>query len=386
MPETPPPHDDDEQFEAWRQNREEPPPPASLSVTFMEMMRRSARESDVPAEPPSDVPVEAVPETAEATPDTVEAAPDTLEPEPPIQLEAQEAVQAPPARRRPPAEKVEFNLVDDRTGEVRRVSKRRRIKRGRRTVSLLGGLLRSFIVILAAAGLTATIFTWTTPPGFIASGVRAELSIAEATAVATAAPTALPTPNWAITVGIVSGHRGPQNDPGAVCPDGLTEAEINFAVAQMVVQNLRGMGYSAELLDEFDARLNNYQASALLSIHSNTCQEWPGGEVVSGYLLAAPAARVTARGNDELLVNCISRYYGQATGLERRSGVTQDMTDYHNFREIHPLTPGAIIELGFMLADRDVLVNRREDMARGITDGLLCFLEPLRFQPTTPPT
>jgi N-acetylmuramoyl-L-alanine amidase len=379
MPDNPQPHDDDEQFEAWRQNREEPPPPASLSVTFMELMRRSARDSDVPAEPPS----EDVPQAQEAQ--EVEAAPEAPAPVEPLSAEAGVAA---PRRRRQAAipEGALLNLVDDRTGEVRRVSKKRRIKRGRRTVSLLGGLLRSFIIILTAAGLTATIFTWTTPPGFIASGVRAELSIAEATSVATVVPTALPTPNWAIKVGIVSGHRGPQNDPGAVCPDGLTEAEVNFAVAQMVVDNLRSMGYSADLLDEFDARLNNYQASALLSIHANTCQEWPNGEVVSGYLIAAPAARVTARGNDELLVNCISRYYSQATGLERREGVTVDMTDYHNFREIHPVTPGAIIELGFLLADRDVLVNRREDMVRGITDGLLCFLEPLRFQPTTPPT
>lgn len=369
MSDNPHPPEDDEQFEQWRQNREEPPPPASLSVTFMELMRRSARESDVPNDPPED----SAPDETQAV-DEAQAAEEATEPG------------TPPARRRPPtpSESALFNLVDDRTGEVRRVSKKRRIKRGRRTVSLFGGLLRSFIIILTAAGLTATIFTWTTPPGFIASGVRAELSIAEATAVATTAPTALPTPNWAIKVGIVSGHRGPQGDPGAVCPDGLTEAEINFAVAQAVVQNLRGMGYSADLLDEFDARLNNYQASALLSIHANTCQDW-GGEVVSGYLIAAPAARVTARGNDELLVNCISRYYAQATGLERRDGVTIDMTDYHNFREIHPITPGAIIELGFMLADRDLLVNRRDDMVRGITEGLLCFLEPLRFQPTPTP-
>jgi N-acetylmuramoyl-L-alanine amidase len=364
MSDHPQPPDDDAQYEEWRQNREEPPPPASLSVTFMELMRRGAAP---PEGAPEDAPAPDADDAAEAA--NVEETP----------------AEAPPLRRRAPPPAL-FNLVDDKTGEVRRVSKKpRRIRRGRRTVSLLGGLLRSFIVILAAAGLTATIFTWTTAPGFIASGVRAELSIAQATAVATAAPTALPTPNWAIKVGVVSGHRGPQNDPGAVCPDGLTESEINFAVAQMVVQNLRGMGYSADLLDEFDARLNDYQASALLSIHANTCQEWPGGEVVSGYLIAAPAARVTARGNDELLVNCISRYYAQATGLERRAGVTVDMTDYHNFREIHPITPGAIIELGFMLADRDLLVNRRADMVRGITDGLLCFLEPLRFQPTPTP-
>jgi hypothetical protein len=61
------------------------------------------------------------------------------------------------------------------------------------------------------------------------------------------------------------------------------------------------------------------------------------------------------------------------------------MTDYHTFREIHPLTPAAIIELGFMLADRPVLTGKQEEMARGITDGILCYLEPGELPPTPTP-
>jgi hypothetical protein len=75
-------------------------------------------------------------------------------------------------------------------------------------------------------------------------------------------------------------------------------------------------------------------------------------------------------------VDCIGKYYGHATGLDRRPGVTLDMSDYHTFHEIHPLTPAAILELGFMLADRDILTNKQDEMAKGITDGVLCFLEP----------
>jgi hypothetical protein len=63
------------------------------------------------------------------------------------------------------------------------------------------------------------------------------------------------------------------------------------------------------------------------------------------------------------------------------------MTDYHSFREIHPLTPAAIIELGFMLGDREVLVNRQEEMAQAITEGVVCFLQPDLSQGTpAPPT
>jgi N-acetylmuramoyl-L-alanine amidase len=174
-------------------------------------------------------------------------------------------------------------------------------------------------------------------------------------------------------VGIVSGHRGPENDPGAVCPDGLQEADINFAVAQIVVRNLRSQGYSVDLLDEFDPRLDNYQAAALVSIHANTCQDF--GEPVSGYLVAKAAARPDG-GLDTLLAECIAGTYGRATGLERMFSLTVDMTNYHTFREIHQLTPAAIIELGFLKDDRDVLTTQQDAMGQAITEGVMCFLQP----------
>jgi len=50
------------------------------------------------------------------------------------------------------------------------------------------------------------------------------------------------------------------------------------------------------------------------------------------------------------------------------------MTQYHAFYEINPDTPAAIIETGFMLDDRDLLVGQPELVAQGIVDGLVCFL------------
>ncbi len=325
--------DEDAEFHEWMDNR--PPDPdqdVPASVTFMEIMRQAAARNPTP-------------ESGEAA--TSEDAP------PPV--ESGDAAPPPP----PPS-------------PVRRV--RRRERRARTAVGVLGGLLRSFIIVIAAAGLMATIFTWWTPNGFISDTARAGLSIAIATDAQTVVPTSLPTPNWARRIGIVSGHRGPENDPGAVCPDGLTEASINLSVAQLVVRNLRGLGYTVDLLDEFDPRLNNYQAAALVSIHSNTCQDF--GERVSGFLVAAAASRISARGQDDELVQCIADHYAAATQLQRRPGATIDMTDYHTFREIHPLTPAAIIELGFLLGDREILTQHPDTLARGITDGILCFLEP----------
>lgn len=360
------------------------------SVAFSEMMRQAARRSRprpsvwadpaTPARAPNNRRYEAI--RAQYGQD----APSSRPPEPPefhddpTPLETEYGLgggngdEGPPP---PPLQEYEDALEEQRERRV----KRRKTRARRRTVGVIGGLVRSLLVTLVAAGLMATIFTWYTPSGLISSEVRQGLSVAIATsAVSAAQPTAMPTPNWLRRIGVVAGHRGPENDPGAVCPDGLTEAEINFNVAQLVVRNLRSRGYTVDLLDEFDLRLDGYQAAALVSIHANTCQEWPG-EVVSGYLIAAAAARVTARGNDQLLVECVARHYGSASGLPRREGVTVDMTDYHTFREIHSLTPAAILELGFMLADRDVLTNQPDSLARGITDGILCFMEP-----GTPPT
>ncbi|MGJ3239319.1 MAG: N-acetylmuramoyl-L-alanine amidase family protein [Anaerolineae bacterium] len=266
--------------------------------------------------------------------------------------------------------------------------KRRRERRQRRRVGILGGFLRTAFVAIVAAALGATVFTWFTDPEFFTPNVVSGLQVAQSTSVMAAAPltpSAIPvTPNWARRIGIVSGHRGPENDPGAVCPDGLTEREINFAVAQLVVRGLRERGYSVDLLDEFDPRLDTYQAAALVSIHANDCRDY--GEYVSGYLVARAAAR-PAGGLDDVLAECVARDYGDAVQIERRFSLTIDMTDYHTFREIHPLTPAAIIELGFMKDDRDLLTNQQPLIAEGIIDGILCFLNgenPLN-QPTEVP-
>src|SRR5690606_25417126 len=135
--------------------------------------------------------------------------------------------------------------------------KRRKARRRKNTVGLVGGLLRSFIVVSVAAGLMVTIFVWWTPTQFLSAEMRSELGQLQFSNVPTLIPTPPPTPNWLRKIGIVSGHRGPELDPGAVCPDGLTEAEINFNVAQMVVRELRSQGFSVDLLDEFDPRLEN---------------------------------------------------------------------------------------------------------------------------------
>lgn len=389
----------------------------SPSAMFLEMMRQAAqRDSDptpaITAEQEAsfhELEFRVVPEESEI-PENVEEEPaDTLyiseeelfpnaesdlndvRPEPRIEVppietefvpesEAIEEVPVIAGGRVPIYTAPDWSQADDERAsklEAQRVRRlhRRRERRQRRRVGILGGFFRTVFAVIVASALASTVFTWFTDPDFFTRGVVTGLMVADATSVVAAdplTPTAIAiTPNWARRIGIVSGHRGPENDPGAVCPDGLTELEINFAVAQIVVRTLREQGYSVDLLDEFDPRLQSYQAAALISIHSNDCSDY--GEFVSGYLVARAAAR-PAGGLDDNLAECIAREYGTSTELERRYSLTIDMTDYHSFREIHSLTPAAILELGFMRDDRDLLTNQQDLLAQGITEGIICFL------------
>ena len=169
-------------------------------------------------------------------------------------------------------------------------------------------------------------------------------------------------------VGIVAGHAG--YDPGAVCPDGLTEAEINLRIAEEVVNLLQRRQINVDLLEEFDGRLNGYQADALVSIHADSCTV-PGA---SGFKAARVTLSAIPEAEDQL-VRCLVNEYAKITGLpEHSASITDNMTDYHAFREIASTTPGAIIETGFLLDDRAILERNSKLVARGIATGILCFL------------
>jgi N-acetylmuramoyl-L-alanine amidase len=49
------------------------------------------------------------------------------------------------------------------------------------------------------------------------------------------------------------------------------------------------------------------------------------------------------------------------------------MSRYHAFREIAATTPAAIIETGFLKADRELLTQRADRAAAGIVAGIECF-------------
>ncbi len=188
-------------------------------------------------------------------------------------------------------------------------------------------------------------------------------------------PQASATPSLAPRVGVVAGHWG-SNDTGAICPDGLQEVEINYEVAQRVVYILQALGYEADLLAEYDARLKGYEADALVSIHADSCEPFPNATPpASGFKVASVKDSMVPE-LERQLVLCLAQSYAARTGMYfHENSITYDMIYYHNFYEIHNDTPGAIIETGFMHADRAILTERSDLVAQGIVDGVVCFLE-----------
>jgi N-acetylmuramoyl-L-alanine amidase len=167
-------------------------------------------------------------------------------------------------------------------------------------------------------------------------------------------------------IGIVAGHKG--SDSGAVCPDGLTEAQVNRTIAEAVVKELTQRGARVDLLDEFDNRLRAYRADAFVSIHADSCQV-----NLSGFKVASLEGGSDASAR---LADCLWREYEAATNLPRHPNtVSDDMSRYHAFREIAIETPAAIIETGFLKADRALLTQHPERAAAGIVAGIECFLK-----------
>jgi N-acetylmuramoyl-L-alanine amidase len=175
-------------------------------------------------------------------------------------------------------------------------------------------------------------------------------------------------------IGIVAGHWG--SDTGAMCPDGLTEVEINLEVAQRVVYILQALGYQADLLAEFDPRLEGYQAAALVSIHADSCEAFPNATPpASGFKVASVEDSLVPEAESQL-VSCLAQCYAARTGMYfHATSITYDMTRYHTFYEIDDQTPAGIIEIGFMHDDRTMLTQRADLLAQGIVDGIVCFIE-----------
>ncbi len=167
-------------------------------------------------------------------------------------------------------------------------------------------------------------------------------------------------------IALVSGHMG--YDSGALCENGLAEVDVNKDIVREVAALLQEAGAKVEVLAEYDPRLEGLSADVFVSVHADSCVNASGFKVARWAESPAPE-------RDDRLVRCLTQHYAALTGLVfDRLRVTEDMTEYHAFHRLAASTPAAIIEVGYIGGDRELLTRKTQVVALGIAEGVGCFL------------
>lgn len=191
-------------------------------------------------------------------------------------------------------------------------------------------------------------------------------------------------PDGPLRVGLQAGHwknselpdelerlRGNTGSAGG----GKSEWEVNLDIANRTAEILREKGIAAEVLPATVPE--RYWADAFVAIHADGNLN----HSVSGFKIASPRRDYTGRA--ENLVLSLYSSYSRETGMEQDPNVSRNMRGYYAFswrrftHAIHPMTPAAIIETGFLTnpADRRIIVNSPQKSARGIAEGIINFLK-----------
>jgi len=228
---------------------------------------------------------------------------------------------------------------------------------------------RAFQTIAAVAILIATLFTlWTPTSLFTVNDTNLQLAILPPEETPTTMPTSLPSEKPRL--GILVGHWG--KDDGWICPDGVREVDINLRIGTLAQQELAREGYTVDLLQENDPRLIQYQALALVSVHTDSCDFL--GDTASGFKVA-PALASLQPEKAAVLTACMIDRYANVTGLNYKyNEVTTDMSSYHPFDEVNSITPIIVIEVGYLNLDRQILTEKPDLLAFGIASGVLCYI------------
>lgn len=156
---------------------------------------------------------------------------------------------------------------------------------------------------------------------------------------------------------------------------GKSEWEVNLQIANLTAELLRGKGIAVDILPATVPE--RYWADAFVAIHADGNLS----PAQSGFKIASP--RRDYSGQSENLVQALYAAYAPATGLGQDGNISRNMRGYYAFswrrftHAIHPMTPAAIIETGFLTspADRRVIVSTPQKSAQGISDGISNFLK-----------
>ncbi|MFL5733846.1 MAG: N-acetylmuramoyl-L-alanine amidase [Chloroflexia bacterium] len=167
----------------------------------------------------------------------------------------------------------------------------------------------------------------------------------------------------------LSGHTGAYGG-------GRSEVGLNYDVAQRLAAILRGKGVVVDILPA--TIQTGYTADAFVAVHA----DGNSSAAARGFKISTRWRSQVAL-QDGRLVEMLTDSYRGATGLPEDSNVTRNMRGYYSYASWRPnyrisnLTPGAIVEMGFMTnaADRQVMFKATDKVASGIAGGLMNFLQ-----------
>lgn len=150
---------------------------------------------------------------------------------------------------------------------------------------------------------------------------------------------------------------------------GVSEVEINEAVARLTARYLYERGYSVEILGA--AVPISYTTDLFVALHTdgNVRPSWRGFKATAPWNSGPESDR---------FVEILYEEYGRASGLPTDALTTESMADYYAFNSIryrHAIAPGvpaAILEMGFITnpEDREVLTGHQDWLALGIANAV----------------
>ncbi len=154
----------------------------------------------------------------------------------------------------------------------------------------------------------------------------------------------------------------------------VTERELMKQIGEKVRVELEARGVVVDVLPATVPP--KYEADAFIALHADGNQN----RRARGFKIAGP--RRDYSGLSERLVSSLTTAYASTTKLPFDDTITRRMTAYYAFNwpryehAIHPFTPAAIVETGYVTnaVDRAFLINQQEVIASAITDGVMDFL------------
>jgi hypothetical protein len=165
-----------------------------------------------------------------------------------------------------------------------------------------------------------------------------------------------------------------RNGAGAVWGP-YNERDTVEVIVRRIAEQLEAEGIIVDVLPAVVPP--GYVADAFVAIHA----DGNPNESVRGYKFAGP--RRDYSGRSQALVDALYDSYGAAiTTMPEDPNISRRMTAYYAFNwvryehAIHPYTPAAIVELGFLTnaADRSLMQNQPERLAEAVATGVLDYL------------